>query len=78
MTIGEGGREVYNLSQGLASVMEGTYIHHQLRSPLASSLRALTFHSALFPFGALNTEVESASVTCLRWLATLPSAFQME
>lgn len=82
MTGREGGKEgrggkVYNLSQRLASIMEGIFTPHQIRSLLARSLRALTSHSTLFPFAALNTEVKNASVTCLKWLATLPSAFQM-
>lgn len=57
--------------------MKGILTHHQLRSLLASSLRAQAFPSALLPLGVLNPEVRSASVTCLKWLATLLSVFQM-
>lgn len=45
---------------------------------VSQQTHSLPFCSTLCTFWALNTEVKNASLFYLKWLATLPSAFQME
>lgn len=66
-----GGRELYNPSQRLASMKKGVFTLAPAHVSPSKLTKRVTI-SALFQFGALNTEVRNVSLFCLKWLVTLP------